>query len=196
MYDKAVYEERIAIRVARVTEAIQHSLELSPVLIRAADTIANTVLNDGKVLTIGAGSSAAISQIFVSNLMHRFDRERPGLPAIALEADSITLSSLTDERQSERYSRQIKALAKASDCVVLVSATGRRSKLVQAVISAHDLEIPVIALTGGDGGEIQSLLNHSDTEIRVQSDHPITIHELHLMLIHCLSELIDIKIFG
>ena len=80
--------------------------------------------------------------------------------------------------------------------MVLVSATGRRSKLVQAVISAHDLEIPVIALTGGDGGEIQSLLNHSDTEIRVQSDHPTTIHELHLMLIHCLSELIDIKIFG
>ena len=167
MYDKAVYEERIAIRVARVTEAIQHSFELSPVLIRAADTIANTVLNDGKVLTIGAGSSAAISQIFVSNLMHRFDRECPGLPAIALEADSITLSSLTDERQSERYSRQIKALAKASDCVVLVSATGSARSTRPGRLSCGNLRMRRVSQ-----GSVRKMLPASATLRRAPGRSP------------------------
>ena len=183
-------------RIAQATEALQHSYKLSTALIKAADTISNIVLNDGKVLTIGTGSSGALSQIFVAHLMHRFEIERPGLPAIALEADSITLSLLTDERRSERYSRQIKALAKSGDCLVLISATGIRSKLVQAVIAAHELELLVVALTGGDGGQIASLLNYDDTEIRVQSNHSTTVREQHLMLIHCLSELIDMKIFG
>ena len=183
-------------RFARATEALQHSFKLATSLIKAADTVANVLLNDGKVLAIGTGASAALSQILVSHLMHRFEIERPGLPAIALESDAITLSLLTDERRSERYSRQIKALAKAGDCVVLVTATGMRPKLVQAVLAAHELEIPVVALTGDDGGQIAPLLNYGDTEIRVQSDRPTTVREQHLILIHCLSELIDMKIFG
>jgi D-sedoheptulose 7-phosphate isomerase len=67
---------------------------------------------------------------------------------------------------------------------------------VQAVIAAHELDLPVVALTGGDGGDISPLLNYGDTEIRVDSTHPTTVREQHLMLIHCLSELIDVQIFG
>ena len=128
--------------------------------------------------------------------MHRFERDRPGLPAIALNADAITMSSLADESRSEKYSRQVRALGKAGDSMLIVSATGTRSSLVQSVIAAHELELPVIALTGGGGGEIAPLLNYGDTEIRVNSDHPITVREQHLMLVHCLSELIDLQIFG
>ena len=80
--------------------------------------------------------------------------------------------------------------------MLIVSATGTRSSLVQSVIAAHELELPVIALTGGSGGEIAPLLNYGDTEIRVNSDHPTTVREQHLMLVHCLSELIDLQIFG
>ncbi|MAW24501.1 MAG: phosphoheptose isomerase [Gammaproteobacteria bacterium] len=191
-----IMEERIAMRIAKATDALQQSFELAPRLVTAATQLTNCILNDGKILVIGSGSSAAIGQIFATHLMHRFERDRPGLPAIALNADAITMSSLADESRSEKYSRQVKALGKAGDSMLIVSATGTRSSLVQSVIAAHELELPVIALTGGGGGEIAPLLNYGDIEIRVNSDHPITVREQHLMLVHCLSELIDLQIFG
>ena len=196
MQTDEILEERIAMRIAKATDALQQSFELAPRLVTAATQLTNCILNDGKILVIGSGSSAAIGQIFATHLMHRFERDRPGLPAIALNADAITMSSLADESRSEKYSRQVKALGKAGDSMLIVSATGTRSSLVQSVIAAHELELPVIALTGGDGGEIAPLLNYGDTEIRVNSDHPITVREQHLMLVHCLSELIDLQIFG
>ena len=196
MQNNEVLEERIAMRIAKATDALQQSFELAPLLVTAAKQLTDCILNDGKILVIGTGSSAAIGQIFAAHLMHRFERDRPGLPAIALNADAITMSSLTDESRSEKYSRQVKALGKAGDSMLIVSATGTRSSLVQSVVAAHELELPVIALTGGDGGEISPLLNYGDTEIRVNSDHPTTVREQHLMLVHCLSELIDLQIFG
>ena len=196
MQTDEILEERIAMRIAKATDALQQSFELTPRLVTAATQLTNCILNDGKILVIGSGSSAAIGQIFSSHLMHRFERDRPGLPAIALNADAITMSSLTDESRSEKYSRQVKALGKSGDSMLIVSATGTHSSLVQSVIAAHELELPVIALTGGGGGEIAPLLNYGDTEIRVNSDHPTTVREQHLMLVHCLSELIDLQIFG
>ena len=196
MQTDEILEERIAMRIAKANEALQQSFDLTPRLVTAATQLTNCILNDGKILVIGSGSSAAIGQIFATHLMHRFERDRPGLPAIALNADAITMSSLTDESRSERYSRQVKALGKAGDSMLIVSATGTRSSLVQSVIAAHELELPVIALTGGGGGEIAPLLNYGDTEIRVNSVHATTVREQHLMLVHCLSELIDLQIFG
>lgn len=196
MQTDEILEERIAMRIAKATDALQQSFELTPRLVTAATQLTNCILNDGKILVIGSGSSAAIGQIFSTHLMHRFERDRPGLPAIALNADAITMSSLTDESRSEKYSRQVKALGKSGDSMLIVSATGTRSSLVQSVIAAHELELPVIALTGGSGGEIAPLLNYGDTEIRVNSDHSTTVREQHLMLVHCLSELIDLQIFG
>lgn len=196
MQNKDVLEERIAIRIAKATDALHKSFELTPQLLNAAQQLTDCILNDGKILVIGTGSSSAIGQIFAAHLMHRFERDRPGLPAIALNADAVTISSLSDESRSEKYSRQVKALGKAGDSMLIVSATGTRSSLIQSVVAAHELELPVIALTGGDGGEISQLLNYGDTEIRVNSEHPTTVREQHLMLIHCLSELIDLQIFG
>ncbi len=196
MQNNEVFEERIAMRIAKATDALQQSFELAPRLVTAAKQLTDCILNDGKILVVGTGSSAAIGQIFATHLMHRFERDRPGLPAIALNADAITMSSLTDESRSEKYSRQVKALGKVGDSMLIVSATGTYSSLVQAVVAAHELELPVVALTGGEGGEISPLLNYGDTEIRVNSDHPTTVREQHLMLVHCLSELIDLQIFG
>ena len=196
MQNNEVFEERIAMRIAKATDALQQIFELAPRLVTATKQLSDCILNDGKILVIGSGSSAAIGQIFAAHLMHRFERDRPGLPAIALNADAITMSSLTDESRSEKYSRQVKALGKVGDSMLIVSATGTYSSLVQAVVAAHELELPVVALTGGGGGEISPLLNYGDTEIRVNSDHPTTVREQHLMLVHCLSELIDLQIFG
>lgn len=189
-------EERIAMRIAKATGVLNKSFDLSPQLITAAQQLSDCILNDGKILVLGNGSSAALGQIFVTQLMHRFERDRPGLPAISLNSDSITINSLADESRSEQYFRQIKALGKAGDGLLIISAKGTRTSLVQAVFAAHELQLPVIALTGSGGGEISPILSYRDNEIRVDSDHPTTVRENHLMLIHCLSELIDLQIFG
>lgn len=196
MLSETDLEERIAIRIAKATEAMHGVLSLAPQFAKASETLANCLLNDGKLLVLGTGASAALAQIFVAHLMHRFDRERPGLPAIALSADVVTMSALMDEPQSDQYARQIRALAKAGDAMVVISATGHRVNLTQAVIAARECDLPVIALTGADGGDIAPLLQYADTELRVRSAHATTVREQHLMIIHCLNELIDARIFG
>ncbi len=196
MHNNDAMKERIAVRIAQATDALQHSFQLTPQLIEAAKKLSDTLLNDGKILVVGAGSSAAIGQVFVAHLMHRFERDRPGLPAIALNADAIMMNSLADEFGTEKYSRQVKALAKSGDILLILSAAGTASSLVQAIIAAHELELPIIAMTGGEGCEISSLLNFGDAEIRVESEYSTTVREQHLMLIHCLNELVDLQIFG
>lgn len=196
MLNKAALEERIAQRIAKALEALQHSFDLAPALVEASNTLANTLLNDGKILVLGTGSSAALGQIFVAHMLHRFERDRPALPALSLSSDVVTISSLAGEPTADQYSRQIKALGKRGDCLLVISATGTRANVIQSIVAAHDAELPVVALTGGDGGEIAPLLSESDTEIRIHSEHPSTVREQHLMMLHCLSELIDHLIFG
>lgn len=196
MLDRSALEERIAVRIAKATEALQHSFGLATPLINASRTLSDTLLNDGKILVLGTGSSAALAQIFVAHMIHQFERDRPALPAIALSSDVVTISSLADQPNTDQYARQIKALGKANDALLVISATGTRANVIRSVIAAHDASLPVIALTGGDGGELAPLLNFHDIEVRVHSDHPTTVREQHLMIIHCLNELIDHQIFG
>ena len=196
MPSNEILEERIATRIARATDILHKCSNLIPQIVTAGQQLTDCILNDGKILVLGNGSTAFIGQIFTAHLMYRFERDRPGLPAISLNADATMISSLSDESHSEQYSRQIKALGKTGDCLLVISTTGTYASLMQAVSAAHELDLPVIALTGSGGGEISALLNFGDIEIRVDSDYPPTVRENHLMLIHCLNELIDLQIFG
>ena len=196
MPSNEILEERIATRIAKATDILHKCSNLTPQIVTAGQQLTDCILNDGKILVLGNGSTAFIGQIFTAHLMYRFERDRPGLPAISLNADATMISSFSDESHSEQYSRQIKALGKTGDCLLVISTTGTYASLMQAVSAAHELDLPVIALTGSGGGEISALLNFGDIEIRVDSDYPPTVRENHLMLIHCLNELIDLQIFG
>ena len=196
MPSNEILEERIAMRIAKATDVLHKCSHLTPQILTAAQKITNCILNDGKILVVGNGSTAFIGQIFTAHLMYRFERDRPGLPAISLNADATMISSLSDESRSDQYSRQIKALAKTGDCLLVISTTGNYASLMEAVSAAQELELLVIALTGSGGGGLSTLLNYRDIEIRVDSDYPPTVREHHLMLIHCLNELIDLQIFG
>lgn len=196
MPSNEILEERIATRIAKATDILHKCSNLIPQIVTAGQQLADCILNDGKILVLGNGSTAFIGQIFTAHLMYRFERDRPGLPAISLNADVTMISSLSDESHSEHYSRQIKALGKTGDCLLVISTTGTYASLMPAVSAAHELDLLVIALTGSGGSEISTLLNFGDIEIRVDSDYPPTVREHHLMLIHCLNELIDLQIFG
>ncbi len=170
---------------------------LPPFIERAAQMMVHTLLNGGKILTCGNGGSAGDAQHFSSELLNRFERERPSLPAIALTTDSSTITSIAnDYSYAEVFSKQIRALGNPGDILLAVSTSGNSANVVQAIQAAHEREMTVVALTGKDGGDMSSLLTVDDVEIRVPSQSTARIQEVHLVVIHCLCDLIDCSLFG
>lgn len=166
-------------------------------IILASQLMTQSLLSGGKILTCGNGGSAGEAQLFSSKMLNRFQMERPGLPAIALSTDTSILTSIANDYSYDQiFSRQIAALGQAEDILFLITTSGNSGNLVSAVTTAHERNMKVIALTGQNGGEVSSRLNLDDVEIRVDSDSPIRIQETHLLIIHCLGDLVDAQLIG
>ena len=164
---------------------------------RAAELMVQCLLGDGKILTCGNGGSAGDAQHFSSELLNRFERERPALPAVALTTDSSTLTSIAnDYSYQEVFSKQVRALGRPNDILLAISTSGNSGNVMSAIEAAHDREMQVVALTGRDGGQMAAMLGDNDVEIRVPSDVTARIQEVHLVAIHCLCDLIDYQLFG
>jgi len=170
---------------------------LAPLIARAADIITACLLNEGKILSCGNGGSAADAQHFSSEMLNRFEMERPGLPAVALTTDSSTLTSIANDYQyAEIYSKQIRALGRVGDVLLAISTSGDSHNIIHAMDAAHEREMHIIALTGRDGGQIADLLDEQDVEIRVPGWSTARIQEVHLLILHCICDLIDHKLLG
>ncbi len=164
---------------------------------QASRVMTESLLAGGKILTCGNGGSAGEAQLFSSKMLNRFQMERPGLPAIALSTDTSTLTSIANDFNYDQiFSRQISALGQPEDVLLLITTSGNSGNLVSAIETAHERGIKVIALTGQSGGEVSSRLKSGDTEIRVENDSPLRIQETHLLIIHCLGDLIDAQLLG
>ncbi len=173
------------------------SLTLSTVIVHASEVISACLLQGGKILSCGPGSSAGQSQHFATALLNRFDRERPGLPAICIGNDGQLLTAIAnDSTYKEVYSKQIRALAQQADVLLLICAGSTSRSVLAAINAGHDRDMVIVALTGDDGGEIADLLQSTDVEIRVPAQDPATIQETHLIIINTLCDLIDTQIFG
>ena len=170
---------------------------LAPVIAEAATLISKQLLAGHKVLSCGNGGSAGDAQHFSSEMLNRFERERPGLPAIALTTDTSTLTSIAnDYNYNEVFAKQIRALGQGGDVLLAISTSGNSTNVAEAIRAAHDRGMIVIAMTGKDGGVMAGLLDGSDIELRVPSDTTARIQEVHLLIIHCLCDLIDRQLFG
>ena len=182
-------------------ESIQIKTEsldkLAPIIAKAARAMANSLLNNHKILACGNGGSAADAQHFSAEMLNRFEMERPGLPAIAITTDSSTLTSIANDYQyADIYSKQIRALGQKDDVLLAISTSGKSHNVIHAIDAAHDINMPVIALTGKDGWEIRSILNNNDFEICVPTKSTARIQEVHIMIIHSLCDLIDLQLLG
>ena len=176
------------------TEAVD---KLAPVIADAAAAIANSLLNDHKIMACGNGGSAADAQHFSAEMLNRFEMERPGLPAITLTTDSSTLTSIANDYQfAEIFSKQIRALGQEGDVLLAISTSGESHNIVHAIDAAHDRNMIVIALTGKEGGQIADLMNKNDFEIRVPTWSTARIQEVHIMIIHSLCDLVDLQLLG
>jgi len=182
-------------------ESIQiktESLEkLAPRIADAAGVMASCLLDNHKIMACGNGGSAADAQHFSSEMLNRFEMERPGLPAIALTTDSSTLTSIANDYQyADIYSKQILALGQKQDILLAISTSGESDNIIHAIDAAHDRNMIVIALTGKDGGQIRDLVSANDIEICVPAKSTARIQEVHIMIIHSLCDLIDLQLLG
>lgn len=170
---------------------------LSETIVDASKKIAQSLLEDGKILICGNGGSAADAQHLASEMLNRFETERPSLPAIALTTDSSTITSIAnDYHYHEIFAKQIRGLGRKGDILIAISTSGNSENIIEAAKTAHERAMPVIALTGFNGGKLAEYLDGDDVEIRVPAESTARIQEVHLLIIHCFCDLVDQQLFG
>jgi DnaA initiator-associating protein len=184
----------------RITEHFEASIEakraakeaLPPAVLDAAQKMVSCLQAGGKILTCGNGGSAGDAQHFSSELLNRYERDRPPLAAVALTTDSSTLTSIANDFSYEEvFSKQVFALGKPGDILLAVSTSGNSPNVVAAIHEAHKQGMIVVAMTGKDGGAMAGLYQGDDVEIRVPSQVTARIQEVHLVVIHALCDHID-----
>lgn len=183
------------------TESIQTKIDAADALpdniAQAADLLVTSLTSGNKILCCGNGGSAGDAIHLASEMLNRFERERPSLPAIALNTDINTMTAIAnDYSYDEIYSKQVKALGQGGDILVAFSTSGNSKNVIEAIKAALSRDMLIIAMTGKDGGEMAGLLSTNDVEIRVPSPSTARIQEVHLLVIHTLCDLIDNRLFG
>ncbi|MAY43390.1 MULTISPECIES: SIS domain-containing protein [unclassified Neptuniibacter] len=189
----------------RIVSLFHNSMEINaitieqytPLIAHAGELLLHCLVNESKILCCANGASSPLGQHFTSLLMNRFRHERPGLPAINLNSDGSTLSAICEDTSfMDAHAKQIHALGQPGDILLLLTPHGRSSNLVQAIQAAHDREMTVIVLNGGDGGDITALLSPEEVEICVPSEDSALVHHAQLLVLHALCDLIDYQLFG
>jgi len=170
---------------------------MAPHIARAAGLLTDCLFADGKILSCGNGGSAADAQHFAAELVGRFERERPELPAIALSTDTSLMTAVANDYSFEQvFAKQVRALGGKGDVLLAISTSGNSPNVVAAVQAAQEREMHVVALTGKGGGRMGELLAPGDVHLCVPHDRTMRIQEVHLLTIHCLCDAIDATLLG
>lgn len=170
---------------------------LAPAIAQGAAVMTAALLVDGKILACGNGGSAADAQRFAAEMVGRFERERPELPAIALVTDTSMLTAIANDYTFEQvFAKQVRALGARGDVLLAISTSGSSPNVVAAIEAARDREMRIVALTGRGGGEIVRVLGDDDIHVCVPHERTARIQEVHGLIIHCLCDAIDVALLG
>lgn len=191
--------------ITRITQQFDESIaakqasteEMAGPISLAIETMVNALTNGGKVLACGNGGSAGDCQHFAAELVGRFERERPGLAAIALTTDSSALTAIgNDYSFNEVFSKQVQAIGQPGDVLLAISTSGNSKNVQLAIEAAHQREMTVVALTGRGGGLMAKQLKENDVHLCVPHTRTARIQEVHLLTIHCICDGIDLCLLG
>jgi phosphoheptose isomerase len=187
--------ETVKTHLADAAEVMRRTLDdFAPAIVTAADMIASSFRNTGKLLLCGNGGSAADCQHLATEFTCRLtaDFVRPGLPALALTTDTSFLTAYTNDFDFEGiFARQVQALGKPGDVLLGISTSGGSANVVKAVETARALDIKTIVLTGNRG----RLRELADVAVCVPSDSTAHIQETHLAIEHILCHLVERALF-
>ncbi len=187
---KDIFTESIQTKIA-AADALPESIA------QAGQIMVNALLAGNKILTCGNGGSAGDAQHFSSEMLNRFERERPSLPAIALTTDTGTLTSISNDYSfNDVFSKQVRALGQAGDVLLAFSTSGNSRNVINAMEASVSKDMLIVGLTGKDGGEMAGLFGANDVEVRVPSNSTARTQEVHLVVIHALCDYIDNALFG
>lgn len=176
-------------------EAKQETLNTCNASIMAAGkTLLKTLETGNKILICGNGGSASDAQHFATELVMRYETNRQGLPAISLSTDTSLLTAIPNDDSFENiFSRQVSVLGNPDDLLIGISTSGNSANVINAIRAAHDKQLKVLILSGKNGGLIKNMLNSSDTEVCVPSNSTARIQEAHILIIHTLCNMADLK---
>ncbi len=170
---------------------------LSRPIADAVSAVVGCITGGGKVLVCGNGGSASDAQHFAAEFIGRFERERPGLAAIALSTDTSIITAIgNDYSFNEIFSKQVQALGAPGDVLIAISTSGNSANVLAAVEAARVKEMTVIALTGRGGGKMTSLLTETDVHICVPHERTARVQEVHILALHCLCDAVDLQLLG
>lgn len=156
---------------------------------RMAEICKNSLASDGKILFMGNGGSAADAQHLAAEFVGRFEKERRGLPAIALTTDTSLLTAVGNDYGFDMiFSRQVEALARPGDVVVGISTSGNSPNVVKALTVAKEMGAVTVGLTGTKVGKMDGLC---DLCIKVPSEKTARIQEAHILIGHIICALVD-----
>jgi D-sedoheptulose 7-phosphate isomerase len=163
----------------------------------AVNAVVGCITAGGKVLACGNGGSASDAQHFAAEFIGRFERERPGLAAIALTTDSSVLTAIGNDYDfTQIFAKQVQALGAPGDVLLAITTSGNSANVLAAVEAARAREMTVVALTGRGGGKLREKLLETDVHICVPHDRTARIQEVHLLALHCLCDAVDLQLLG
>ncbi|MDO4431026.1 MAG: SIS domain-containing protein [Lonepinella koalarum] len=187
---KDIYSESIQTQISA-------SQLLSAPLLQASEKLVSCLLRGNKIIVCGQGRSYANAQFLVTNLLHRYDFDRPSFPSVLLSLDSAVGSAIVLDQQYQcLYQRQFNAVAQQGDILVVFSPTKNETAVLELVKAAFAKEIEIVALTGDYNEPLKGLLTEQDLLLSVPSNKESRILESHLLIINALCELIDHSLFS
>ena len=173
--------------LARLAERV--AAEQGAELERALHMVRATVARRGTLFFCGNGGSAADAQHMATEYVVRYMRNRRAYPAIALTTDTSLLTAAGNDLGFEHiFSRQVEALAKAGDLLVVHSTSGNSPNIIKAAEAAKAMGVEVLAFSARDGGALRTLATHS---VIIPTDRTDRAQELHLAIEHIICDLVE-----
>ena len=169
--------------------AMRTARELEENLVVALDMVAHTVSNGGTLYFCGNGGSAADAQHLATEYMVRYMRNRRPCPAVALTTDTSLITAVGNDLGFDHiFSRQVDALAKQGDLLIIHSTSGNSPNVLRAAEAARAKGVRVLALSARDGGALRAL---ADLCLIVPTDRTDRAQEIHLCIQHAICEVVE-----